>query len=110
MTPINNSDTAWLITADFNQDNSLHYLDLIEDIYCPSINDWVFETLGTYDKTVGTPTSVGTPFPQSSWRNGVGASPDFNDMAPNVGGFYRQTNDPIQDFNAEKRSKNVGGN
>jgi hypothetical protein len=43
MIPINNSDTAWLITADFNQDNNLPYLDLIEDINNPEIDKWSIE-------------------------------------------------------------------
>jgi hypothetical protein len=43
MIPINNSDTAWLITADFNQDNNLPYLDLIEDINNPETDQWSIE-------------------------------------------------------------------
>ena len=43
MTPINNSDTAWLITTDFNQDNGIFYEDLKEDILNPAINQWEFE-------------------------------------------------------------------
>ncbi len=46
MTPINNSDTAWLITADFNQDNNKFYLDLIEDINNPETNQFHYETNG----------------------------------------------------------------
>ncbi len=108
MIPINNSDTAWLITADFNQDNNKFYLDLIEDIYCPSINDWYFESLGTFDLAVGfVSNAVGTPV--NGWFSKVGTPPNFNDMAPNVGGFYRQLNDSI-DFYASKRSGSVGGN
>jgi hypothetical protein len=40
MTPINNSDTAWLIVSDYNQDNNLPYEDLREDILNPEINSW----------------------------------------------------------------------
>jgi len=43
MIPINNSDTAWLITADFNQDNNLPYEELKEDIISPDVNLWVCE-------------------------------------------------------------------
>jgi hypothetical protein len=39
MIPINNSDTAWLIVSDYNQDNGKFYEDLRNDIYWPSIND-----------------------------------------------------------------------
>lgn len=38
MTPINNSDTAWLIVCDYNQDNDLPYEDLKEDILNPEVN------------------------------------------------------------------------
>jgi len=43
MIPINNSDTAWLIVTDYNQDNDLHYIDLREDIHNPAINQWYYE-------------------------------------------------------------------
>ena len=43
MTPINNSDTAWLIVSDYNQDNDKFYEDLREDIYNPNINEWNYE-------------------------------------------------------------------
>ncbi len=42
MIPINNSDTAWLIVTDYNQDNNLPYIDLREDVLNPEINDWMF--------------------------------------------------------------------
>jgi hypothetical protein len=41
MIPINNSDTAWLVVSDFNQDNAIGYPDdLREDVLNPDINDW----------------------------------------------------------------------
>jgi len=40
MVPINNSDTAWLIVSDYNQDNDLPYEDLREDILNCNVNDW----------------------------------------------------------------------
>jgi hypothetical protein len=43
MIPINNSDTAWLITTDFNQEHNLPYEDLKQDIISPDTNQWVFE-------------------------------------------------------------------
>ncbi len=43
MIPINNSDTAWLIVADYNQDNNLPYEELREDIVNPEINQEVIE-------------------------------------------------------------------
>ena len=47
MTPINNSDTAWLIVSDYNQDNNLPYEDLREDILNPQINDDYFEDISS---------------------------------------------------------------
>jgi len=43
MIPINNSDTAWLIVTDYNQDNNLPYEELREDILNPNVNDWWYE-------------------------------------------------------------------
>jgi hypothetical protein len=43
MNPINNSDTAWLIVSDYNQDNDLFYEELREDILNPEMNDWYYE-------------------------------------------------------------------
>jgi hypothetical protein len=42
MIPINNSDLSWLIVTDYNQDNNLPYLDLLEDIINPNTNDWCY--------------------------------------------------------------------
>ena len=62
MTPINNSDTAWLITTDFNQDNNLPYIDLKQDIISPDVNQWHYEEgfpgtqLGTLIDKVGSET------------------------------------------------------
>ncbi len=43
MIPVNNSDTAWLIVADFNQENGLPYEDLMEDVLNPEINEWCWQ-------------------------------------------------------------------
>jgi hypothetical protein len=43
MQPINNSDTAWLIVADYNQDNGKFYEDLIEDVLNPVTNDGCYD-------------------------------------------------------------------
>jgi hypothetical protein len=42
MVPVNNSDTAWLVVADYNQDNDLPYENLIDDIANPDVNDWCY--------------------------------------------------------------------
>ncbi len=55
MNPINNSDTAWLIVTDYNQDNNLPYEDLREDILNPEINQWVSEHV---DRQVGSTEST----------------------------------------------------
>lgn len=51
MVPVNNSDLAWLIVTDYNQENDLPYEDLRNDILNPEVNDWsiyyVYETFGT---------------------------------------------------------------
>lgn len=44
MIPINNSDLAWLITSDFNQDNNIGFPEeLRQDIISPNVNDWHHE-------------------------------------------------------------------
>jgi hypothetical protein len=50
MIPINNSDTAWLIVSDFNQDNDLPYKDLRDDILNCNVNEWACEL--NYDLNV----------------------------------------------------------
>jgi len=64
MTPINNSDTAWLITTDFNQENNLPYEELRKDIHNPAINQWHYESsssqgVGVVDVDVGVGGYVG---------------------------------------------------
>lgn len=50
MTPINNSDLAWLVTADYNQDHNIPFAEeLREDIYNPDVNDWVDREYTAYD-------------------------------------------------------------
>jgi hypothetical protein len=46
MTPINNSDTAWLIVSDYNQDNNLPYEELREDLANPNVCQWLREGYG----------------------------------------------------------------
>ncbi len=44
MIPINNSDTAWLIVSDYNQDNGIGYPDVLrDDILNHDSNDWQWE-------------------------------------------------------------------
>ncbi len=40
MIPINNSDTAWLIVSDWNQDNGRYHEELREGILNPETNQW----------------------------------------------------------------------
>lgn len=53
MIPINNSDLAWLVVSDYNQDNGiLGAEELREDIYCPAINEDDFnggKSIGGYE-------------------------------------------------------------
>ncbi len=44
MIPINNSDTAWLIVSDYNQENDLPFDALREDILNPDIDQWCYES------------------------------------------------------------------
>ncbi len=44
MIPINNSDTAWLIVADYNQDNAIGCPDFLrEDVLDPDVNTYIPE-------------------------------------------------------------------
>lgn len=44
MIPINNSDFAWLVVSDYNQDNNIGFPDeLREDILDPQVNDWYYK-------------------------------------------------------------------
>jgi hypothetical protein len=54
MIPINNSDTAWLIITDFNQDNDLPYEYLREDILDPDVNHHDYEYYVDVGRYVGT--------------------------------------------------------
>lgn len=50
MTPINNSDLAWLIVADYNQDNNIGFpIDLREDVLNPETNNWCSEFTLLYE-------------------------------------------------------------
>jgi hypothetical protein len=57
MNPINNSDTAWLIVSDYNQDNGIFYEDLREDVLNPNVNQWhwisIISGVGTNFDPVG---------------------------------------------------------
>jgi hypothetical protein len=107
MTPINNSDTAWLIVSDHNQDNNLPYEDLREDILNPETNQWQYEhhgiSLGNYPDLVGgwfyDRENVGDAFGVSLVTNGLEISifngrfvGDEDIQSIQVGGNY----DPYQ--------------
>lgn len=40
MIPINNSDTAWLVVADWNQENGKYYEELRADVYSIETDQW----------------------------------------------------------------------
>lgn len=47
MVPVNNSDLAWLVVSDYNQDNDIGFPDdLREDIYNPAIDQWTAQHIG----------------------------------------------------------------
>ena len=89
MIPINNSDTAWLIVADFNQDNSIGYPDCLrDDILNPEVNVWVVESSNGEAHVGGTDgrVRVGTSFSSVGWDGSVGDN-SFDGMI--VGGCSR---------------------
>lgn len=44
MIPINNSDLAWLIVSDYNQDNDIGCPEALrDDVNEPQVNDWRYE-------------------------------------------------------------------
>ena len=73
MIPINNSDTAWLIVTDFNQENNLPYEELKEDIYNPAINQWHYENNGGGIGYVGVGTVGGGTVGGGSSYSGIGS-------------------------------------
>lgn len=45
MIPVNNSDLAWLVIADYNQDNNIGFPDeLREDVYNPEVDQSTWES------------------------------------------------------------------
>ena len=110
MTPINNSDTAWLIVSDYNQDNDLPYEDLREDILNPEVDGWWWQhpSLVNFGVGVNLDIKFGVNFVGQSRLGGhadggdrVGASGDGSRMSEHVGGFWFTHN---QSFGS-----NVGG-
>ncbi len=98
MLPINNSDTAWLIVADYNQENDKFYEDLIEDVIDCNVNDWDFEYLfnasngGSISGLVGGVMSIRNGISNSVGANrcscigGVHGGSNFNNnIYPSVG-------------------------
>jgi hypothetical protein len=71
MTPINNSDTAWLIVSDYNQENNLPYEELREDVLTSDSHQWHHEYLGIIMDVVKVWGNVG-----SVWNYGVGDNND----------------------------------
>lgn len=97
MKPINNSDLAWLIVADYNQDNNIGFPDdLREDVLNPDGDQWRYECrhigvgaihegmfvggeyIGDYGVGKAYPTGVG-----SSYDPNIGVYPSSF-----VGGFH----------------------
>ncbi len=92
MIPINNSDTAWLIVSDYNQDNLIGHPDsLRNDIANPAINqwDWDFKFIGPF--TIGHD-RLGTAFEfmgdvGSSYGSLVGDRLGSDENTSRVGGY-----------------------
>jgi hypothetical protein len=74
MIPINNSDTAWLVVTDYNQDNGKFYEQLREDILNCNVNEW------DWDYKFYEPFTIGL--------KEVGAAWNFGDKVGNGQGGY----------------------
>ncbi len=96
MTPINNSDTAWLIVSDYNQDNSIGYPDCLrEDINNPEVNSWYYEFKRDYP-SVGESAPISAGVGLGSMIGGQNLVMNFTyDVGGNagdsVGGHYEST-------------------
>jgi hypothetical protein len=95
MTPINNSDTAWLIVSDYNQDNSIGFPDnLREDVLNPEISQWYYEWNysnwiggGILGMSVGATYGIGSSRPVAVGYNAnIGGDSEFNGKS--VGGNH----------------------
>jgi hypothetical protein len=53
MIPINNSDTAWLIVSDYNQENGKYHEELREDVSNPDVNHHDYEYYVDVGRYVG---------------------------------------------------------
>jgi len=101
MLPINNSDTAWLIVSDYNQDNNLPYEELKEDVLNCNVNDWTYE----YDKN--DTAVVGNSFGMGS-VGGFGSAKVNSERSTGVGDEIPRN--VGSGFTSEFTSELVGGN
>lgn len=73
MTPINNSDLAWLIVSDYNQDHEIGFPEALrEDVYIPEINNW--EWCYNFDAVGAATPEVGSDFGRLGIRDVVGTN------------------------------------
>ncbi len=90
MIPINNSDTAWLIVADYNQENDKFHKELREDVNNPEVNcqiiasDWDWLANVSY---VGGGAILGEIGGEFKENKGVG-SLESNESITYVGDYY----------------------
>ncbi len=106
MIPINNSDTAWLIITDYNQENSLPYEDLREDILNPEINQWAWEARSCYHDGKGRVGGGSNPDVDGSMNVGINKNHSycdsigwaFNNNGILVGGNSERQHDTNQPF------------
>ncbi len=87
MTPINNSDTAWLIVSDYNQDNGKFYEELREDVLNPDVNQYHFEHTILVPHYIGGDncliSHVGSQLGHLGGTGDIGNTGDIIDMIPN---------------------------
>lgn len=89
MIPINNSDTAWLITADYNQDKDIGFPEeLREDVLNPEVNQWYGSDVPSYhsDCVGSCLTGFGTALGPSIKTIGGGTEVGSFDTDVGVGG------------------------
>lgn len=108
MVPINNSDTAWLIVADYHQDNAIGHPDeLREDVYNPEINDWYYKNgINLLQNDFNRPRSVGGFIVGVNVGSTMGAS----GYVGSINTYRRQAGEAHDIGDGTSKGRLVGGN
>jgi hypothetical protein len=105
--PINNSDTAWLIVSDWNQENGKFHEELREDVLEPAINNWYYKNgMSLLDSDLSNTMDVGGFACGVSVGNGMCSSGHVGSVAT-----YRSFAGEAHDMGDDvPRGSLVGGN